>query len=137
MVREGFVVCLRVLNNYTPPSTGFNEVNTRIVDLHFWDVEDPLNFGSVTEAATKDAAIIGEEMKIKKMKGDLHQFGTRVARAIWPEKRSVQRMGVLVLSLCALLAFHEPEKFRNCSWAQPKARPKPRPNFPPRHRRRS
>ena len=43
-------------------------------------------------------------MKIKKMKGDLHKFGTRVARAIWPEKRSVQRMGVVVLSLCALLS---------------------------------
>jgi hypothetical protein len=42
-------------------------------------------------------------MKIKKMKGASHQFGARVARAIWPEKRSVQRMGVLVLSLCALL----------------------------------
>jgi len=63
-----------------------------------------LNFGSVTEAATKDAAIIGEEMRIKKMKGDLHKFGTRVARAIWPEKRSVQRMCVVVLSLCALLS---------------------------------
>lgn len=43
-------------------------------------------------------------MKIKKMKGDLNQFGTRVARAIWPEKRNVQRMGVVVLSLCALLS---------------------------------
>jgi len=42
-------------------------------------------------------------MKIKKMKGASHQFGARVARAIWPEKRSVQRMGVVVLSLCALL----------------------------------
>ena len=42
-------------------------------------------------------------MKIKKMKGDSHHFGTRVARAIWPEKRSVQRLGVLVLSLCALV----------------------------------
>jgi len=103
MVREGFVVCLRVLPNYTPPGKGFNEVSTRIVDLHFGDVEDPLNFGSVTKAATKDAAIIGEEMKIKKMKGASHQFGTRVARAIWPEKRSVKRLGVLVLSLCALL----------------------------------
>ena len=103
MVREGFVVCLRVLNNYTPPRKGFNEVSTRIVDLHFWDVEDPLNFGSVTKAATKDAAIIGEEMKIKKTKGDLHQFGTRVARAIWPEKRNVQRLGVLIFSVCALL----------------------------------
>lgn len=37
------------------------------------------------------------------MKGDLHQFGTRVARAIWPEKRSVQRLGVLIFSVCALL----------------------------------
>jgi hypothetical protein len=36
-----------------------------------------LNFGSVSEAATKDAAIIGEEMKIKKMKGASHQFGAR------------------------------------------------------------
>jgi hypothetical protein len=63
-----------------------------------------LNFGSVTRAATKDAAIIGEEMKIKKMKGDLHKFGTRVAQAIWPEKRNVQRMVVVVLSLCALLS---------------------------------
>ena len=63
-----------------------------------------MNFGSVTRAATKDAAIIGEEMKIKKMKGASHQFGARVARAIWPEKRSVQRMGVVVLSLCALLS---------------------------------
>ena len=62
-----------------------------------------MNFGSVSEAATKDAAIIGEEMKIKKMKGASHQFGARVARAIWPEKRSVQRIGVVVLSLCALL----------------------------------
>ena len=42
-------------------------------------------------------------MKIKKMKGASHQFGARVARAIWPEKRSVQRIGVVVLSLCALL----------------------------------
>ena len=42
-------------------------------------------------------------MKIKKMKGDLQQFGTRVARAIWPEKRHVQRLGVLVFSVCALL----------------------------------
>jgi hypothetical protein len=50
-----------------------------------------------------DAAIIGEEMKIKKMKGDLHQFGTRLAGAIWPEKRSVQRLGVLIFSVCALL----------------------------------
>jgi hypothetical protein len=82
MVREGFVVCLRVLPNYTPPGKGFNEVSTRIVDLHFWDVEDPLNFGSVTKAATKDAAIIGEEMNIKKMKGASPQFGTRVAQAI-------------------------------------------------------
>jgi hypothetical protein len=62
-----------------------------------------LNFGSVARAATKDAAIIGEEMKIKKTKGDLHQFGTRVARAIWPEKSSVQRLGVLIFSVCALL----------------------------------
>ncbi len=42
-------------------------------------------------------------MKIKKMKGDLHQFGTRLAGAIWPEKRSVQRLGVLIFSVCALL----------------------------------
>jgi len=34
MVREGGGGGLRVLNNYTPPGTGFNEVNTRIVDLH-------------------------------------------------------------------------------------------------------
>ena len=43
-------------------------------------------------------------MKLKKMKGPLHEFGARVARAIWPEKRSVQRLGVVVLSLCALLS---------------------------------
>jgi hypothetical protein len=62
-----------------------------------------VNFGPVSEAATMDAAIIGEEMEIKKMKRDLHHFGTRVARAIWPEKRNVQRLGVVMFSVCALL----------------------------------
>jgi hypothetical protein len=47
--------------------------------------------------------LIGEEMEIKKMKRDLHHFGTRVARAIWPEKRNVQRLGVLMFSVCALV----------------------------------
>ena len=42
-------------------------------------------------------------MRIKKTRGSLRQFGTRVARAIWFEKRSWQRLGVLVLGLCALI----------------------------------
>jgi len=42
-------------------------------------------------------------MELKKMKA-LHEFGARIAQAIWPEKRSVQRLGVVVLSLCALLS---------------------------------
>jgi hypothetical protein len=56
------------------------------------------------ETAPKDAATTGEKMKLKKMKGALHEFGARVAQAIWPEKRTVQRLGVVVLSLCALLS---------------------------------
>jgi len=43
-------------------------------------------------------------MELKKMTGALHEFGARIAQAIWPEKRSVQRLGVVVLSLCALLS---------------------------------
>jgi len=43
-------------------------------------------------------------MELKKMQGALHEFGARIAQAIWPEKRSVQRLGVVVLSLCALLS---------------------------------
>jgi hypothetical protein len=42
-------------------------------------------------------------MEIKKMKRGLHHFGTRVARAIWPEKRNVQRLAVVMFSVCALL----------------------------------
>ena len=42
-------------------------------------------------------------MKERKTKRSLRQFGTRVAQAMWPEKRGVQRLGVLTLGLCALL----------------------------------
>lgn len=40
---------------------------------------------------------------MKSEKGNPHQLATRVARAIWPEKRGMQRLGVLVLGLCALI----------------------------------
>jgi hypothetical protein len=82
-----------------------------------------LNFGSVSEAATKDAAIIGEEMKMKKMKGASHQFGTRVARAIWPEKRSVQRLSVVILSLCALLGVSRARDVQKLFLASTKSAP--------------
>ena len=40
---------------------------------------------------------------MKKEKRQPHQLATRVARSIWPAKRSMQRVGVLVLGLCALI----------------------------------
>ena len=40
---------------------------------------------------------------MRKEKRQPHQLATRVARSIWPAKRSMQRLGVLVLGLCALI----------------------------------
>lgn len=40
---------------------------------------------------------------MKNIKGSVHQFVTRAAKAVWPEKRSMQRLGVLVFGLCALI----------------------------------
>ena len=40
---------------------------------------------------------------MKNIKGSVHQLVTRAAKAVWPEKRSMQRLGVLVFGLCALI----------------------------------
>lgn len=40
---------------------------------------------------------------MKNNKGSVHQLVTRAAKAVWPEKRSMQRLGVLVFGLCALI----------------------------------
>ena len=44
---------------------------------------------------------------MKNNKGSVHQFVTRAARAVWPEKRSMKRLGVLVFGLCALLGVSQ------------------------------
>ena len=44
---------------------------------------------------------------MKNNKGSVHQFVTRAARAVWPEKRSMKRLGVLVFGLCALLCVSQ------------------------------
>ena len=40
---------------------------------------------------------------MKNIKGSVHQLVTRAAKAVWPEKRGLQRLGVLVFGLCALI----------------------------------
>ena len=40
---------------------------------------------------------------MRKEKGNPHQLVTRMGRAIWPAKRSMQRLAGLVLGLCALI----------------------------------
>jgi hypothetical protein len=46
----------------------------------------------------------GEQMK--KIKELMHRFGILVIRAIWPSKgeRNVQKLGVVILGLCALFS---------------------------------
>src|SRR5262245_19055940 len=44
---------------------------------------------------------------MKNNKGSVHQFVTRAAKVVWPEKRSMQRLGVLVFGICALLGVSQ------------------------------
>jgi hypothetical protein len=54
------------------------------------------------------------------MKGALHQTGTRLARALRPKKHSVQRLGILVLSVCALIGVSRATNIKKLVLGSPK-----------------